>query len=134
MLNFSYNLTLINFFQEEHPNPGEPFTGVSRQAYLPDNEEGNKVLGMLERAFKHRLIFTVGFSRTSGKDNMVTWNDIHHKTRRDGGPEKYVEKLTMICYTQERSFVCRFRVVVFFVSLLTFCKLSQITLLTGISI
>lgn len=74
---------------KEHPNPDQPFTGVSRQAYLPDNADGNKVLGMLEKAFKHRLIFTVGFSRTSGKDNMVTWNDIHHKTRRDGGPEKF---------------------------------------------
>ncbi|XP_062613012.1 uncharacterized protein LOC134274798 [Saccostrea cucullata] len=74
---------------EEHPNPDVPFTGVSRQAYLPDNEDGRKILGLLKRAFEHRLIFTVGFSRTSGKDNIVTWNDIHHKTRRDGGPEKY---------------------------------------------
>ncbi|XP_062614147.1 uncharacterized protein LOC134275882 [Saccostrea cucullata] len=74
---------------EEHPNPGVDFTGVSRQGYLPDNKEGRKILGMLKRAFEHRLIFTVGYSRTSGKDNMVTWNDIHHKTRREGGPERY---------------------------------------------
>lgn len=58
---------------------------------------------MLERAFKHRLIFTVGFSRTSGKDNMVTWNDIHHKTRREGGPEKYVKELTKISYAHQLS-------------------------------
>ncbi|XP_062613013.1 uncharacterized protein LOC134274799 [Saccostrea cucullata] len=74
---------------ENHPNPGKPYHGLSRQGYLPDNEEGRLILGMLKRAFEHRLIFTVGFSRTSGRDNVVTWNDIHHKTRRDGGPEKY---------------------------------------------
>ena len=65
-----------------------PFTGLSRQGYLPDNSEGRAVLGLLKKAFEHRLIFTVGVSRSSGKDNVVTWNDIHHKTRRDGGPEK----------------------------------------------
>lgn len=84
-------LVRLKLFQEEHPNPGQLFTGVSRQASLPDNEDGNKVLGMLERAFNHRLIFTIGYSCTSGKDNMVKWNDIHHKTRRDGGSEKYVK-------------------------------------------
>ncbi|XP_061194887.1 protein mono-ADP-ribosyltransferase PARP14-like isoform X2 [Saccostrea echinata] len=74
---------------ENHPSPGEPYHGLSRQGYLPDNKEGRLILRMLKRAFEHRLIFTVGFSRTSGKDNVVTWNDIHHKTRREGGPEKY---------------------------------------------
>nr|XP_022342310.1 uncharacterized protein LOC111136032 [Crassostrea virginica] len=73
----------------EHPNPDVPFTGLSRQGYLPDNSEGRSVLGLLKKAFEHRLIFTVGVSRSSGKDNVVTWNDIHHKTRRDGGPEKF---------------------------------------------
>lgn len=53
---------------------------------------------MFERVFKYRLIFTVGFFRIFGKDNMVIWNDIYYKIRRDGGFEKYVEKLIMICY------------------------------------
>lgn len=78
-----------NFFeQKDHPNPEEPYRGLSRQGYLPDNKEGRQVLQMLRRAFEHRLVFTVGFSRTSGRDNVVTWNDIHHKTRRVGGPEQ----------------------------------------------
>lgn len=74
---------------KDHPNPEEPYRGLSRQGYLPDNKEGRQILRMLKRAFEHRLVFTVGFSRTSGRDNVVTWNDIHHKTRRVGGPEQY---------------------------------------------
>lgn len=76
--------------QEEcHPDPGEPFIGIERQAYLPDNSEGQEVLHLLEQAFKQRLVFTIGVSRTTGKEGVVTWNDIHHKTRRDGGPERF---------------------------------------------
>ena len=29
---------------QEHPNPGQRFTGTSRTAYLPDNNEGREVL------------------------------------------------------------------------------------------
>ncbi|XP_037381343.1 E3 ubiquitin-protein ligase DTX3L isoform X2 [Talpa occidentalis] len=74
---------------KEHPNPGVSYPGVRRVAYLPDNEEGNKVLKLLQRAFKQKLIFTVGYSRTQGLPNVITWNDIHHKTNRFGGPEGY---------------------------------------------
>ncbi|XP_032370407.1 uncharacterized protein LOC116688460 [Etheostoma spectabile] len=71
----------------KHPNPGEHYTGIRRTAYLPDNAEGNEVLRLLKKAFDQKLIFTVGTSRTSGMDNQVTWNDIHHKTNTTGGPE-----------------------------------------------
>ncbi|KAG1937364.1 putative E3 ubiquitin-protein ligase DTX3 [Pimephales promelas] len=70
----------------EHPNPGMDYQGASRIAYLPDSTEGNNVLKLLRRAFDQRLIFTIGYSSTTGKNNVVTWNDIHHKTSRDGGP------------------------------------------------
>lgn len=73
----------------EHPNPGKPYPGTQRVAYLPDNKEGREVLGLLQVAFKQKLIFTVGFSRVSGKSDVITWNDIHHKTSQTGGPEKY---------------------------------------------
>lgn len=87
---FIINYVFPNGYQEEcHPNPGEPFTGIERQAYLPDNSEGQEVLHLLEQAFKQRLVFTIGVSRTTGKEGVVTWNDIHHKTRRDGGPERF---------------------------------------------
>ncbi|KAK9974518.1 hypothetical protein ABG768_022607 [Culter alburnus] len=73
----------------EHPNPGMMYQGASRIAYLPDSTEGNNVLKLLQRAFEQRLTFTIGCSSTTGKNNVVTWNDIHHKTSRDGGPTRY---------------------------------------------
>lgn len=76
-------------FQKKHPNPGKHFYGTKRSAYLPNNIEGNEVLKLLKKAFNQRLIFTVGISRTTGTENIVTWNDIHHKTYIGGGAQKY---------------------------------------------
>ncbi len=69
-----------------HPKPGAAFHGATRVAYLPDTSQGQQVLALLKKAFDHKLIFTVGQSRTTGKENVVTWNDIHHKTQVTGGP------------------------------------------------
>ncbi|NXN87147.1 DTX3 ligase, partial [Bombycilla garrulus] len=66
--------------QVEHPNPGVRYPGTTRVAYLPDCPEGNKVLGLFRKAFAQRLTFTVGTSLTTGRANVITWNDIHHKT------------------------------------------------------
>ncbi|XP_010875264.2 E3 ubiquitin-protein ligase DTX3L isoform X1 [Esox lucius] len=74
---------------EEHPNPGQPYHGVSRTAYLPDSTEGRKVMMLLKRAFDQRLTFTIGMSSTTGMNNVVTWNDIHHKTSKYGGTSCY---------------------------------------------
>ncbi|XP_078489365.1 uncharacterized protein LOC144746217 [Ciona intestinalis] len=73
----------------KHPNPGVPYTGTSRTAYLPDNSEGREVLRLLKKAFDARLIFTIGRSVTTGMDNQVTWNDIHHKTNTRGGATRF---------------------------------------------
>ncbi|KAK3512479.1 hypothetical protein QTP70_014615 [Hemibagrus guttatus] len=84
------NYTIPNGIQTSvHPNPGTPYHGTHRTAYLPNNAEGKYVLTLLQRAFDQKLIFTVGSSRTSGADNVVIWNDIHHKTNRNGGPQRY---------------------------------------------
>lgn len=66
----------------EHPHPGRPYhtIGFPRTAYIPNNEKGKKVLRLLREAWRRRLIFTVGSSVTTGLDNCVTWNEIHHKT------------------------------------------------------
>ncbi|NWU62752.1 DTX3L ligase, partial [Pterocles burchelli] len=69
-----------------HPNPGKPYSGTSRTAYLPDNKEGREILQLLRRAFNQKLIFTVGHSHTTGAHGVITWNDIHHKTSISGGP------------------------------------------------
>ncbi|XP_044078223.1 E3 ubiquitin-protein ligase DTX3L-like [Siniperca chuatsi] len=74
---------------EKHPNPGKFYSGISRTAYLPDNKEGREVLHLLKRAFDQKLIFTVGMSRTTGFEDQVTWNDIHHKTSTSGGPANF---------------------------------------------
>ncbi|XP_062322277.1 E3 ubiquitin-protein ligase DTX3L isoform X2 [Osmerus eperlanus] len=74
---------------ERHPHPGKPFYGTTRFAYLPNNKEGQEVLRLLRKAFDQKLIFTIGTSRTTGEEGMVTWNDIHHKTNKSGGPEHF---------------------------------------------
>uniref|UniRef100_A0A8C3S3I9 E3 ubiquitin-protein ligase n=1 Tax=Chelydra serpentina TaxID=8475 RepID=A0A8C3S3I9_CHESE len=74
---------------KNHPNPGRRYSGTSRTAYLPDNKEGREIFQLLKRAFNQRLIFTVGQSRTSGANDVITWNDIHHKTSMMGGAEMF---------------------------------------------
>ncbi|XP_052100378.1 uncharacterized protein LOC127734517 [Mytilus californianus] len=73
----------------EHPNPGKSYRGTSRTAYLPANEKGTMVMKLLKIAFDRKLVFTIGHSRTTGEENVVTWNDIHHKTSMGGGPQAF---------------------------------------------
>lgn len=88
MPNICNQIFIQLYFQTEHPNPGKRYHGATRTAYLPNNPEGNQVLRLLQRAFHQKLIFTVGTSRTTGANDAVTWNDIHHKTNTHGGPEQ----------------------------------------------
>ena len=92
--------------QEDHPAPGRQYHGTRRTAFLPANKEGQKVLSLLQQAFDQRLIFTVGRSRTTGRDHTVTWNDIHHKTNVSGGPERLVSLSLCLCLCL--SMCCRF--------------------------
>lgn len=66
----------------EHPNPGSRFSarGFPRTCFLPDNQKGKKVLELLKKAWRRRLIFTIGTSSTTGEEDTVVWNEIHHKT------------------------------------------------------
>ncbi|XP_046513661.1 E3 ubiquitin-protein ligase DTX3L isoform X2 [Equus quagga] len=82
-------MDIISDKQKEHPNPGRRYVGIHRTAYLPDNKEGNEVLRLLRKAFDQKLIFTVGDSRVTGASDVITWNDIHHKTSPFGGPDNY---------------------------------------------
>ncbi|XP_046558138.1 uncharacterized protein LOC124278257 [Haliotis rubra] len=75
--------------KEEHPDPGKWYSGITRIAYLPNHAEGQKVLALLAVAWKRRLTFTIGRSVTMGKESCITWNKIHHKTNRSGGPTNY---------------------------------------------
>ncbi|KAF6203654.1 hypothetical protein GE061_001986 [Apolygus lucorum] len=66
----------------EHPNPGRPYyaVGFPRVCYLPDNKQGRHILKLLQVAWKRRLVFTVGRSLTTGREDVITWNGIHQKT------------------------------------------------------
>jgi deltex-like protein len=66
-----------------HENPGHPFDGAVRTAYVPS--DGQDLIKRLKYAFKHGLTFTVGTSLTTGRKNTVTWASIHHKTTLHGG-------------------------------------------------
>jgi len=68
---------------------GRRYSGTSRQAYLPNNPEGNEVFELLRKAFDRKLTFTVGTSVTTGRTDTVVWNGIHHKTNVVGGATNF---------------------------------------------
>lgn len=73
----------------QHPHPGMPYRGTQRVAFLPASDEGRKVLNLLKIAFSRHLIFGVGVSATTGRDDVVVWASIHHKTNVSGGPPRH---------------------------------------------
>jgi deltex len=60
-----------------------------RDVFIPDCVEGRRLLRQLKVAFERKLIFTVGRSVTTGKDNRIVWNGIHHKTSINGGTHRF---------------------------------------------
>lgn len=70
-------------------NPGTRYSGATREAYLPDNEAGRKLLSRLKYAFTHGYTFRVGTSLTTGRPNQTTWTSIHHKTSLNYGVHGY---------------------------------------------
>lgn len=61
---------------------------LNRTAYLPNNDEGNELLELLQIAWDRRICFTIGTSATNGQENVLVWN-IHHKTAQAGGVESH---------------------------------------------
>lgn len=80
---------VINYSMASGKRGDIQFPGTHRTAYLPDNKEGNEVLNLLDEAFKRKLIFTIGRSVTTGRDNQIVWNGIHHKTNTAGGSSHF---------------------------------------------
>ena len=68
-----------------HDNPGLPYESAEHVAYLPDNDDGRRLLSRLKIAFMNGLTFTVGFSVETRKSNSVEWASIPHKTSVTGG-------------------------------------------------
>lgn len=73
----------------EHGNPGIRFHADTRCAFLPNNMDGREAFALIRLAFERKLLFTVGRSLTSGKENQIIFQSIHLKTRMDGGSEKH---------------------------------------------
>lgn len=73
----------------KHKSPGTVFEGTTRSSIFPDTPEGRSVVRMIRTAFKRRLVLTIGQSASRGKDNVVVWGEIPHKSRFGGGEEKF---------------------------------------------
>uniref|UniRef100_A0A1B0CQ23 E3 ubiquitin-protein ligase n=1 Tax=Lutzomyia longipalpis TaxID=7200 RepID=A0A1B0CQ23_LUTLO len=83
----------------DHPHPGRAFfaVGFPRTCYLPDCPLGRKVLRFLKIAFDRRLLFSIGRSATTGREDVVLWNSVDHKTQYSMYPDPgYLQR----CMTQ----------------------------------
>ncbi|KAL0156421.1 hypothetical protein M9458_047667, partial [Cirrhinus mrigala] len=61
------------------------YKGTNFVAYLPQNTTGTKILRLLEKAFEHKLLFTV--AANSNGEYCVMPADVPLKTVDSGGPE-----------------------------------------------
>uniref|UniRef100_A0A6B2E7B7 E3 ubiquitin-protein ligase n=1 Tax=Phlebotomus kandelakii TaxID=1109342 RepID=A0A6B2E7B7_9DIPT len=83
----------------DHPHPGRAFfaVGFPRTCYLPDCPLGRKVLRFLKIAYDRRLLFSIGRSATTGREDVVLWNSVDHKTQYSMYPDPgYLQR----CMTQ----------------------------------
>lgn len=80
---------VINYNMYAGKRNGKNYPGTTRTAYLPDTPEGREVFELLKEAFERKLVFTVGRSVTTGLDNQIVWNGIHHKTCTSGGSASF---------------------------------------------
>ena len=71
-----------------HPNPGAGYQGDTVVAYLPDNDQGRRVLRLLKRAWELKMTFGVGKCPVSGLSDVAVWK-VSHKTSRFGGHHGY---------------------------------------------
>ncbi|XP_023691546.2 uncharacterized protein [Paramormyrops kingsleyae] len=84
---------------EKHPNPGAPFEGGTFEAYLPLNDQVQRLRPLLEKAFYRDLTFTVS---GEGEVGQVIWGSIPHKTSmelksKNGYPDSsYLRKLSEV--------------------------------------
>lgn len=81
---------------DNHPNPGRAFfaVGFPRICYLPENPTGRKILRFLKVAFDRGLLFTIGRSATTGREDVVVWKSVEHKTQFSSYPDpSYLQRV-----------------------------------------
>jgi deltex-like protein len=66
-----YNCNSIQIIYDFKPGKrnGKYYEGTYREAFLPNNPEGQEILSLLKRSFDQKLTFTIGTSVTTGRDN-----------------------------------------------------------------
>ncbi|KAM5135427.1 uncharacterized protein ACMZJ9_018009 [Mantella aurantiaca] len=69
----------------EDPHPGKPYKGGTFLAYIPENNEGKKLLSLLEKSLNQDLTFKI---TSTEHGDVVTWHKIPHKTSLFGGISK----------------------------------------------
>jgi len=77
---------------EKHENPGERYHGETRTAFLPNTSEGISVLVRFVRAWRQKLLFSVGHSLTRQSSNVIIFDGVHMKTSLKPGPHGYPDK------------------------------------------
>ena len=88
---FACILVLLQFtyiLGSDHPNPGEPYSGLFCTSYLPNNAAGQYLCKLLRSAFLARLIFTIGKCPATEEENKIVSKGIELKWNRSGGPAK----------------------------------------------
>lgn len=81
---------------EDHPNPGRAFfaVGFPRLCYLPENPIGRKILRYLKIGFDRGLLFSIGRSTTTGREDVVIWKNVEHKTQFSMYPDtSYLQRV-----------------------------------------
>jgi len=68
---------------------GTSYKGTTRNAYLPNTKEGKEILALFKITFDRKLMYIIGTSVTTGENNVVVWNGVHHKTNLDGGAQYF---------------------------------------------
>jgi len=77
----------LPLLKENHPNPGQPYTGTTMTTSLPDLDVcssvgGEQVCRLLKVAFQRKLLFTIRGSGRSGGYKVVPFGDVSHHTTR----------------------------------------------------
>ncbi|XP_055616564.1 protein deltex [Toxorhynchites rutilus septentrionalis] len=93
-IQITYNIA-SGIQNQQHPHPGRAFfaVGFPRTCFLPDGILGRKILRYLKIAFDRRLLFSIGRSATTGREDVVLWNSVEHKTQYSMFPDpQYMQR------------------------------------------
>jgi len=85
----------LPLLKENHPQPGQPYTGTTMETYLRVRDKGSvtgeQVCNLLKVAFQRKLLFTISdYGRKSGYE-VVPCGDVSHDT--EGGYVLMLDRL-----------------------------------------